>query len=76
MTATGIKIGRIIREHRKRRGLSQAALAALANVNRTYLGEIERGAAMPSIETIQKLAVALNERLSGLMEELEKVNHE
>jgi len=71
MTAIGIRIGRVIRKQRKRRGLSQESLAALANINRSYLGEIERGSASPSIEMIQKLATAMNERLSLIIEEYE-----
>ncbi len=72
MTAIATKFGTVIRENRERRGLSQEALAELANLNRSFLGEIERGIAVPSIETMQKLADAFGEKLSTLLSQCEK----
>lgn len=71
MTATAIKFGQVLRSHREKRGLSQEALAELANLNRGYLGEVERGTSAASMETLQKLANALGERLSDLIRECE-----
>jgi transcriptional regulator with XRE-family HTH domain len=61
------KLGRIIREKRESLRISQEGLAALSNLNRTYIGKIERGDVSPTIVTVQKLAKALNIRLSELM---------
>lgn len=72
MIAIATRFGRVIHSNRKRRGLSQEALAELSNLNRSYLGEIERGIAVPSIETMQKLADALGEKLSTLVSQCEK----
>lgn len=72
MSAIAINFGRVLRANREQRGLSQEALAGLANLNRSYLGEIERGVAVPSIDTIQKLADALGERLSSLISQCEQ----
>lgn len=67
MSAIANFIGRVIRSNRERRGLSQESLAELAELSRTYLGEIERGEAVPSLITLQKLADALGEKLSTLI---------
>jgi len=72
MSAIAVKFGRVTRSNRERRGLSQEALAELANLNRTYLGEIERGVVVPSIDTMQKLANALGEKLSTLIRQCEQ----
>ena len=57
----------MIRSSRKSRGLSQEALAEIAGVNRSYLSKIERGTAIPTIVTAQKVAEALGESLSSLI---------
>ena len=72
MSSIAIKFGRVIRSNRKKHSLSQEALAELANLNRSYLGEIERGGTVPSIETMQKLADALGEKLSSLISQCER----
>jgi len=72
VSAIATKFGQVIRSNRELRGLSQEALAELADLNRSYLGEIERGTTVPSIETMQKLADALNENLSALIGQCEQ----
>lgn len=62
-----VRLGQVIREARTRRGLSQEALAEIANLNRGFLGEIERGVASPTFETLVKLSDGLGERLSNLI---------
>jgi transcriptional regulator with XRE-family HTH domain len=76
MSVTARRMGQIIRAHRERRGLSQEALAELAHLNRNYLGAIERGDSVPSLETLQKVADALNEKLSVLVAQSEGLNNE
>ena len=48
-----------LRESRKRRNLSQAALAKRARVHVSYISMLERGVRMPSLETLEILAKAL-----------------
>lgn len=72
MSETAAKFGLTVREHRIRRGLSQEGLADLARINRGYLGEIERGEAVPSLDVMERLAEALSEKLSRLLEEIER----
>jgi transcriptional regulator with XRE-family HTH domain len=67
VSAIPIKFGRVLRLLRDRRALSQEALAELSGLSRSYLGELERGAAVPSLETLQKLADALQEKLSYII---------
>lgn len=64
MSATAVRFGEVIRSLRERRALSQEALSELAGLSRSYLGEIERGSSAPSLDTLQKLADALEEKLS------------
>ena len=55
-----IYFGRVVRQLREENRYSQEALADRAALNRTYLGEVERGVAVPSLATIAKIASALN----------------
>jgi transcriptional regulator with XRE-family HTH domain len=62
-----ISFGRIIKNIREERGISQEILADRADLNRSYVGEVERGTAMPSLSTITKLARALNLSAADLL---------
>lgn len=55
-----------IRKLRVRRGLSQEAFADHAGIDRTYVSRIERGLQNPSLSIIEKLARALDVKLSEL----------
>lgn len=48
-----------LRACRKRAGLSQEALGFRASLHRTEIGLLERGARVPRIDTLVKLAAAL-----------------
>lgn len=52
-------IGRQIRSYRRQRGISQEELAWTGNLNRSFLGAIERAEKKPSIDTIWKIAKTL-----------------
>ncbi|HEV2711420.1 MAG TPA: helix-turn-helix transcriptional regulator [Edaphobacter sp.] len=58
-----VLFGARIRQLRKRRGLSQEALAHLAQLDRTYMGGVERGERNPSLLNIHKIALALGTTL-------------
>lgn len=62
-----VYFGRVVKQLRDTRRLSQEALAERADLNRTYLGEVERGVAIPSLATIAKIATALNLPTSDLI---------
>jgi transcriptional regulator with XRE-family HTH domain len=66
------RFGRAIREARIGRGWSQERLAEAADLNRSYLGEIERGQVAASLVTADKLASALHLPLSVLLSRCEQ----
>lgn len=51
--------GRQVRCARQANGLSQEALASLCDLDRTYIGSVERGERNISLVNISKLAAAL-----------------
>ncbi len=59
--------GLAIRQLRERQGLSQEKLSELSELNRSYVGEVERGRAIASIVTAHKLAHALNVDVAALL---------
>jgi transcriptional regulator with XRE-family HTH domain len=56
-----------VRKLRSQAGLSQEQLAAQAGVNRTYLGDVERGERNVAVVNISKVAKALGISLGSLM---------
>lgn len=63
-------LGQRIRNYRVGKGLSQEKLAELSGCHHTYIGQIERGEKNATIESIVKIAVALDVSLSKLFEKL------
>jgi transcriptional regulator with XRE-family HTH domain len=53
-------LGELVREKRRTLGLSQEALASLCDLDRTYISSIERYRGNVSLQTLSKLAHALN----------------
>jgi transcriptional regulator with XRE-family HTH domain len=51
--------GANLRRARKRRGLSQEALGAAADVHRTHISKIERNMCEPGVRTVARLLIAL-----------------
>jgi transcriptional regulator with XRE-family HTH domain len=66
------RFGAALRSYRKRLRISQAQLAAIAGMHRTYIGAVERGEKNLSLETMARLAVAVNTPLWMLMFEAER----
>ena len=65
------RFGLAVRRLREQRRWSQERLAAEAELNRSYLGEVERGSVAPSLTTAAKLAQALDVRLADLVSQCE-----
>lgn len=72
MNDIGPRFGIVVRQLREARRWSQERLASRADLNRSYMGEIERAAVMPSLATAAKLAQALEVSLSELIERCER----
>ena len=54
------ELGKRIRAERQKQELTQEKLAEMANISDSFMGHIERGGRTLSIETLAKLANALN----------------
>ena len=62
-------LGLNIRTRRKELAISQEELARRCNVDRSYMGQIERGNANPSLAVIDAVAFALALTASELLRE-------
>lgn len=63
------KFGKQVKRLRLEKGLSQEALALLADLDRTYIPSIEKGERNVSITVIEKIANALKVKISILFDE-------
>lgn len=64
-------VGEVIADFRKRKGLSQEVLSGLADIGRTHLSAIERGDRKPTLETLYRIANALDVKMSDIVKEIE-----
>jgi len=64
-----VGLGAAIRAARKAKGLSQEALAELADIDRSYMGGIERGEHNIAIMNLLKIANALGIKTSSLLDD-------
>ncbi len=67
MESVLVRFGNRVRQLRKKKGLSQEALALEANLDRSYVGGVERGERHISLENIDKLARALGVSPASLL---------
>jgi transcriptional regulator with XRE-family HTH domain len=65
------RLGKNLWRARRRAGYSQENLGALANLHRTEVGMVENGERLPRIDTLMKLAAALEVRVEALVEGIE-----
>jgi DNA-binding XRE family transcriptional regulator len=61
-----LRLARVIRNRRAEAGYNQAEIAHAADVYRTWMGQIERGEANPSVKTLYKIARVLGLTLAEL----------
>ena len=66
-----VALGAAIRRARSAKGLSQEALAVDADLDRSYMGGIERGEHNLTLMNLVKIAGALKVRASNLLAESE-----
>lgn len=67
-------LGKLISTLRAEIGLSQERLALDAGIDRTRLGEIERGEANPTLDTLDKIAQVLKQTLGSLILQAEELS--
>ena len=61
------RIGARVRELRLAQGLSQEELAARANLDRTYISQVERGVKNVTIVSLDRMAAGLGVTLAELV---------
>lgn len=64
-------VGKVIKRLRQERRLSQDVLSGLAGIGRSHLAMIETGKKNANVETLWKIADAMNMRLSCLFKIIE-----
>ena len=62
-----MNIGEQIRNYRKKAGLSQKELGQKLGVSQQHIAQYETGKRMPKLETVKKIAVALNTDIGNLL---------
>jgi transcriptional regulator with XRE-family HTH domain len=67
-----VGLGKAIRELRAERGWSQEELSLKTGVHRNYIGGIERAERQPTVETVAKLAAALDVTPADLLARAER----
>ena len=67
MASINTEVGFNIRRIREDKGLSQEKLAALADLHRAYIGQIERGEKNIGIKNLEKIAKALKVNTKDLL---------
>lgn len=55
-----IAFGRRVREARKNKGISQESLAEMAGIDRSYMGNIERGEKNVTLKKVYEICDALD----------------
>lgn len=65
-------LGKITRDHRVQKRMSQEFLSGLADLDRTHYSKIERGLRSPTIDTLFRIAKALDIPPHIIVEEIEK----
>lgn len=63
-------LGGGIRKYRKLAGLTQEKLAEKVDLNPVYMGQIERGYKVPSVDALLRIAKALKVHLRDLVADL------
>ena len=65
-------VGRVIAAYRMKKGVTQEVLSGLSDIGRTHLSAIERGERKPTLETLYRISLALDIKMSTLVIAIEK----
>ena len=72
MTASEV-LGKRIEHLRKQKGWSQLDLSLESEVNKNYICDLEKGRRNPSLEILERLAIALNISLEELFKGVQTI---
>lgn len=61
------RVGFAIRKHREEKGISQEKLASLAELHRTYIGQVERGEKNLTLRSLERIATAMKINTKDLL---------
>ena len=64
-----MNVGEVVRNFRQRRGLSQGDLEKKSGLMRCYISRVENGHTVPSLDTLTRLAQALDTDLADMFRE-------
>ena len=67
-----VLVGKIIKQCREEKDLSQEVVSGLADIGRTHLSAIERGIRKPTLETFFKICDAMEVKPSILIAKIER----
>lgn len=65
-------VGKIIKNFREERKLSQEVLSGLADIDRSHLSKIELGLRSPTVTVLYKIANAMGVKASEILSSAEK----
>lgn len=60
-------LGKKVQRYRKKTGMSQEEVAHKVGISRAYMGYIEQGRNVPSLEVLEKVAKAIKVKLGDLL---------
>lgn len=66
-----VTVGKIIFEHRKKKGLSMEVLSGLSDIGRTALSVIEKGGKKPTYRVFKRICEALEIKHLDMLSEIE-----
>lgn len=66
-----VLVGKAISKARQNKGVTQEVLSGFADIGRTHLSAIERGERKPTLETLWRIAFALDMRPNELVRKIE-----
>jgi len=70
--STAIEFGRMMKEHRETKGISQEKLAKELNLSRISINNYEQGKQAPNLDTAIRIALFLNISLNNLAQAVDE----
>lgn len=65
--------GKVLRQLREEKGLTQEKMAELAEIDRTYIYRLENGLRSPSLDVIFRLADSMNVSPGAILDKVNKL---